>query len=413
MNAERMSADESQPAAAHRLRSLLRKLPVGIWGLGLTSMFMDISSELVHSLLPLLMSGVLGAGMLTIGLIEGFAEATASITKLFSGSLSDHWGRRRPLLVLGYGLAALTKPVFPLAASIAAVAGARFVDRVGKGIRGAPRDALVADITAPELRGAAYGLRQALDSLGAALGPLLAILAMLWLAGDVRAVLWVGVVPAFIALALLLWLVKEPANAPHAARRPAPISMASMRQLSARYWYVTGLGAVFTLARFSEAFLVLRAQQTGFSLTWVPLVMVVMNVLYAGAAWPAGIAADRRDPRVLLLAGLLLLVLADVVLARAGSGPLVLCGAALWGLHMALTQGLFSKLVANAAPVELRGTAFGVYNFVTGISLLFSSAIAGALWSSYGSSATFHAGAAFAVLTACGLLFTSLHETRR
>ena len=408
-----MSAADNRSTAAQRLKALLRDLPVGIWGLGLTSMFMDISSELVHSLLPVLMSSVLGAGMLTIGLVEGFAEATASITKLFSGSLSDRWGRRRPLLVLGYSMAALTKPVFPLAGSIAAVAGARCIDRVGKGIRGAPRDALIADITPPAQRGAAYGLRQALDSLGAALGPLLAILGMVWLAGDVRAVMWVAVVPAFIAVALLLWMVKEPASVPHAARRPAPLSLAAVRQLKSRYWYITILGAVFTLARFSEAFLVLRAQQSGLSLTLVPLVMVVMNVIYAGAAYPAGHAADKRDPRLLLLAGLLLLVLADVVLARATSARVVLVGAALWGLHMALTQGLFSKLVANAAPVELRGTAFGVFNFVTGISLLLSSATAGVLWSSYGSAATFYAGAAFAVLTASGLLFTTLDQTRR
>lgn len=407
-----MTPDTARSGSLQRLQSLLRGLPVGIWGLGLTSMFMDISSELTHSLLPVLMAGLLGANMLTIGVIEGVAEATASIVKLFSGTLSDHWGRRRPLLWAGYGLAALTKPVFPLASSIGAVAAARFIDRVGKGIRGAPRDALIADITPPSVRGAAYGLRQALDSLGAALGPLLAIVCMLGMAGNIRAVLWVGVAPAFIAVGLLLWMVKEPAVVPHAERRSTVLNIAGVRQLSARYWYITTLATFFTLARFSDAFLVLRAQQAGLALSYVPLVMVVMNVIYAGAAYPAGRAADRRDPRALLLAGLLVLVGADVVLARAGSARVVLCGAALWGLHMALTQGLFAKLVANAAPAALRGTAFGAFNLVTGVSVLISSVTAGVLWNSYGSGATFLAGAGFALLTAAGLLCAPLTQVR-
>ena len=404
-----MNAGVAKPSIARqRLHVLLRELPAGIWGLGLTSMFMDISSELVHSLLPLLMSGVLGASMLTIGILEGVAEATASIVKVFSGTLSDRWGRRRPLLLLGYGLAAFTKPVFPLAGSMAAIAAARFIDRVGKGIRGAPRDALVADITPPAVRGAAYGLRQALDSLGAALGPLLAIASMVWLAGDIRAVLWVGVVPAFLAVLLLVLMVREPVAAPHASGKPLPFNRVGLRQLSARYWLITALGALFTLARFSEAFLVLRAQGSGLALTLVPLVMVVMNVIYAGAAYPAGRAADRRDPRLLLLAGLAMLVGADLLLARAHSPAMVLIGAALWGLHMALTQGLFSRLVANEAPAALRGTAFGVFNLVTGIAMLLASATAGALWSLFGPGATFYAGAVFAALTAAGLLFVSL-----
>lgn len=391
-----------------RLRALLHGLPVGIWGLGLTSMFMDISSELVHSLLPVFMASVLGASMMTIGLIEGIAEATASVTKLFSGTLSDRWGRRRPLLLVGYGLAAATKPVFPLAGTIAWVAAARFLDRVGKGIRGAPRDALVADITPVAVRGAAYGLRQALDSVGAALGPLVAIVCMVLLSGNIKAVLWVGVAPAFIAVLLLVLMVKEPASVPRTAGSSSPLGTAGLRRLGARFWYLAALGALFTMARFSEAFLVLRAQQAGLSLTLVPLVMVVMNVVYASAAYPAGRAADGRDPRVLLMLGLAVLVIADIVLARAGSASMVLIGAAIWGLHMALTQGLFSKLVADVAPAELRGTAFGVFNLVNGVAVLVASTVAGALWSRYGYSATFIGGALFAALTAVGVLFTRL-----
>ncbi len=391
-----------------RLRALLHALPVGIWGLGLTSMFMDISSELVHSLLPVFMSSVLGASMMSIGLIEGFAEATASVTKLFSGTLSDRWGRRRPLLLVGYGLAAVTKPVFPLASTIAWVAAARFLDRVGKGIRGAPRDALIADITPAESRGAAYGLRQALDSLGAALGPLAAIVCMVLLSGNIKAVLWVGVAPAFIAVLLLVLMVKEPASVPRTAGLSSPLDAAGLRRLGARFWYLAALGALFTMARFSEAFLVLRAQRAGLSLTLVPLVMVVMNVVYASVAYPAGRAADGRDPRVLLMLGLVVLVIADIVLARAGSASMVLLGAAIWGLHMALTQGLFSKLVADVAPAGLRGTAFGVFNLVSGVSVLVASTVAGILWSRYGYAATFFGGALFAALTAVGVLFTRL-----
>jgi MFS family permease len=377
---------------------------MGIWGLGLTSMFMDISSELVHSLLPLFMTTVLGASMVTIGILEGIAESIASITKVFSGTLSDHWGRRKPLLVLGYGLAALTKPVFPLATTIAWVAAARFTDRMGKGIRGAPRDALVADITPAHARGAAYGLRQALDSVGAFIGPLLAVLFMALLAGDITAVLWIGVVPAFISVLVLVFAVREPRRVVRAPSDRSPLSWHSARRLSLRYWLIVALGAVFTLARFSEAFLVLRAQQTGFATTLVPVVMVVMNAVYAGAAYPAGRASDMLDRRTLLIAGLAVLIGADLVLAFASSAALVLTGAALWGLHMAMTQGLFSKLIADAAPADLRGTAFGVFNLVTGMAVLLASGTAGVLWSTLGPSATFLAGAAFAALAAGGLM---------
>ncbi len=371
--------------------------------MGLGAMFMDISSELIHSLLPIFMATSLGASIVTIGVIEGVAEATAAITKVFSGALSDFLRRRKALMVLGYALAAFTKPIFPLAASIGWVFGARFVDRIGKGIRGAPRDALVAEITPLQLRGAAYGLRQALDSVGAFLGPLLAMISMAFLADNIRSVMWVAVLPAFIAVALLATYVREPEQSTAGTPR-VPLTLADARRLPRRYWLVVLLGAVFTLARFSEAFLVLRAQDVGLAIGHVPLVMIIMNVFYALLAFPAGAAADRLSPRVLLPGGLLMLVVADLVLAFASAPLLALIGAALWGLHMALTQGLLSKLVADTAPAELRGTAFGVFNLVGGTALLLASVIAGELWNSFGPAATFLAGAAFAAVAAIGVL---------
>ena len=397
---QRLGVERTSPA----VRQSLRSLPMSIWALGFGSLFMDTSSELVHSLLPVFMATVLGAGMVTIGFIEGVAEATAAITKVFSGVLSDYLGKRKFLVVLGYGLGAVTKPVFPLAISIWWVFGARFVDRIGKGIRGAPRDALVADIAPAELRGAAYGLRQSLDSVGAFIGPSLALVSMVWLANDIKAVLWVGVVPAFIAVALLALAVREPGAESQPTNKAAPITLSDARRLEFSYWLIVLLGAVFTLARFSEAFLVLRAQNVGLGLGFVPLVLIVMNVVYAATAYPAGVAADRMSRRRPLLLGLAMLVLADLVFALATAPWQVFAGSALWGLHMGLTQGLLSKLVADNAPAKLRGTAFGIFNLVSGVALLLASVIAGSLWERVGPSATFFAGAAFAAIAAIGIL---------
>lgn len=380
-----------------------RALPLGIWAMGFASLLMDASSEMIHSLLPVFMVSVLGVSMVTVGVIEGVAEATATILKVFSGTLSDYLAKRKLLMVLGYGLAALTKPVFPMANSIGWVFAARFTDRIGKGIRGAPRDALIADITQPQLRGAAYGLRQALDSVGALIGPLLAVVFMMLFADNIRSVMWVAVIPAFLCVLLLIVYVREPEHMP--ARAPkAPLTPADARRLPLRYWLVVLAGAVFTLARFSDAFLVLRAQNVGLPLAYIPTVMVVMNVFYAGAAYPAGAAADRFSARSLLLAGLALLIAADILLALVPTLVGVFVGASLWGLHMALTQGLLSKLVADTAPDDLRGTGFGVFNLVSGIALLLASVIAGALWGMLGPSFTFLAGAGFAAVAAVGLL---------
>ena len=386
-------------------KNFCRKLPKGIWALGFVSMFMDISSELVHSLLPIFMATTLGASMVTIGVVEGFSEAAAAFTKVFSGVISDYFRKRKFLAVIGYGLAAITKPVFPLATSIGWVFGARLVDRIGKGIRGAPRDALVAEIAPLQLRGAAYGLRQALDSIGAFVGPLLAVVFMLWLENDIKAVLWVAILPAFIAVLVLIIGVREPESQNRTAADGNHLTWNDAGRLQRRFWLVVGLGAVFTLARFSEAFLVLRALDVGLVIGYVPVIMIVMNIAYALFAYPAGAAADRFSSRTLLLCGLGMLVVADIVLALAASPGIALLGSAFWGLHMALTQGLLSKLVADTAPADLRGTAFGIFNLVSGGALLLASVIAGALWSTFGASATFITGAAFAALSAIGLLF--------
>ena len=381
-----------------------RGLPAGIWALGLVSMLMDISSEMIHALLPVYLTVGLGATALAVGVIEGIAEATASITKVFSGALSDRIGRRKELAALGYGLAALTKPVFPLAPTIGWLVAARFVDRVGKGIRGAPRDALVADLAREGRRGAAFGLRQSLDTFGAFLGPMAAIALMWVFANDFRAVFWVAVIPAFLALALILFAVKEPPRPEGLRRVRNPLSRAELRLLGGTYWSVVGLAAVFTLARFSEAFLILKAEESGLSLMLVPLVLVGMNAVYSLSAWPAGILSDRVGPTALLSVGLLVLVIADLVLAF-GSGLAALAvGVALWGLHMGLTQGLLSAMVAEAVPSELRGTAFGMFNLITGAALLLASVIAGALWQGFGPQATFLAGAGFASIAALRLV---------
>jgi len=382
----------------------LRAVPRGVWAIGFVSMFMDISSEMIHSLLPVFLVGTLGASMMAVGLIEGVAEATASITKLFSGWISDRLGRRKLLAVLGYGLGALSKPVFPLAASPLHVLAARFADRIGKGVRGAPRDALVADITEPGGRGAAFGLRQALDTVGAFLGPLVAIALMAVLAGDIRAVFAWAVIPAAIAVLLMIFGVQEPQRSHAPARARVPIRWTEVRDMGRPYWSVVAVGVVFTLARFSEAFLVLRAQGAGLRPALIPLVLIVMNLVYAAVAAPAGSLSDRMNRRLLLAIGLGLLILADLALAFLPSIGGVLFGVALWGAHMGVTQGLLSALVADAAPDRLRGTAFGVFNLATGLTLLVASALAGVLWSRLGAPATFLGGVVFCAVALGGLL---------
>jgi MFS family permease len=373
------------------------KIPKGIWVLGFVSMFMDISSEIIHSLLPVFMVSTLGASMFVVGVIEGVAEATALIVKIFSGALSDYLGKRKGLAVLGYGLGALSKPFFAMAGTSGMVFTARFADRIGKGIRGAPRDALVADLVSPDIRGAAFGLRQSLDTIGAFLGPLLAIGLMLLLANDFRTIFWLAAIPAFISVALLYFGLQEPAQKV-GAKRTNPIKLENIKRLNRPYWWVVFIGAVFTLARFSEAFLVLRAQQGGLALALVPLVLVIMNLVYSMSAYPIGKLSDRMSHHTLLALGLVVLIIADLVLAASNHWAIVLIGVAIWGLHMGMTQGLLATMIANTAPADLRGTAFGFFNLVSGIAMLFASIVAGLTWDSFGAKYTFIVGAAMSLL---------------
>lgn len=386
--------------------SRLREIPPAIWALGFVSLLMDISSEIIHALLPIYLVTALGASMLTVGLIEGIAEATASITKVFSGVLSDLLGKRKLLAVIGYGLAAFTKPIFPLAPSVSWLVAARFIDRIGKGIRGAPRDALVADIAPAHLRGASFGLRQSLDTVGAFVGPALAI-GLMWLtSNNFQTVFWVAVIPAFLAVGLLLFAVHEPERPLGLRKVQSPFSLAELKRLGLAYWWVVGIAVVFSLARFSEAFLILRAQAVGLPVMLVPVVLVLMNVVYALAAYPAGVMSDHANRTTILGVGFGLLVGADLVLALTKGLAGLGIGVALWGLHMGFTQGVLAILVADTAPPELRGTAYGVFNLLCGLATLVASFLAGALWDSVGPQGTFLGGAAFTAIALAGLAVT-------
>ena len=373
-------------------------IPRSIWMLGFVSLFMDVSSELIHSLLPVFMVSSLGASVFAVGIVEGIAESTALIVKVFSGAISDYLGKRKVLAVIGYGLGAASKPIFALAMSVNWVLAARFMDRIGKGIRGAPRDALVADLVPPEIRGAAYGLRQSLDTVGAFLGPLLGVGLMLLWAGDFRTVFWFAVLPAVIAVLLLMFGVEEPAGGAAPRKAASPIQWKTLGEFGGAYWLVVVAGGVFTLARFSEAFLILRAQQQGLPDTYAPLVFVLMNIVYALAAYPVGKLADRMSHVTLLGAGLIVLIIADLVLANAQGLAVIALGVGLWGLHLGLTQGLLATMVADTAPAHVRGTAFGFFNLASGVAMLIASALAGLLWDKLGAAVTFYTGGVFSLV---------------
>ncbi|MBJ8367867.1 MFS transporter [Citrobacter cronae] len=383
----------------------LNRIPKGVWVLGGVSLLMDVSSEMIHSLLPLFMATTLGASVIIIGLIEGLAEATALIIKVFSGVLSDYLGKRKGLAMLGYGLGALSKPLFAMAGSSGMVLSARMIDRVGKGIRGAPRDALVADVTPSEIRGAAYGLRQSLDTIGAFLGPLLAVGLMLLWNNDFHTIFWIAVIPGVLSIALLWFGLSEP-KTPVTDKRTNPLRRENLKKLSAAYWWVVGLGALFTLARFSEAFLVLRAYQMDIPLFAIPLVMVAMNLVYSLSAYPFGKMSDSMNHTRMLQAGLLVLIAADITLALSHHWSTLLIGVGLWGIHMGMTQGLLAAMIAHTAPAELRGTAFGMFNLISGIALLLASTGAGILWETMGAASTFYAGAVICAIVLAGMRFT-------
>jgi MFS family permease len=401
-----MTSESSPPPAP------VHAIPRGVWVLGIVSLLMDISSEMIHSLLPLYLTASLGASVLTVGFIEGIAEATAMIVKVFSGTLSDAWGKRKWLAAAGYGLGALSKPLFALAGSAGTVFAARFIDRIGKGIRGAPRDALIADLTDPSVHGAAFGLRQTLDTVGAVAGPLVAIALMLAWSDNFRAVFWVAVIPGVLSFALIAFAVREPERKVAPSARP-PINWGLARDLGPAFWGVVVVGSALTLARFSEAFLVLRAQDLGVTIAYAPLVMVVMSLVFALVAYPAGKLADRVSRTLLLVLGTAFLVAADIVLALATGVVALGAGVILWGIHMGFTQGLLSAMVAGTAPEHLRGTAFGVFNLFSGVALLVASALAGAVWHYLGPSATFWTGAGLAMAALLLTRFGAFPGARR
>lgn len=397
-----MTDVHTPPAPDAALATPPVRLSGAVWALGLTSLFMDISSEMIHSLLPIVLVVGLGTSGAYLGLIEGVAEATACIVKVFSGALSDYFGRRKPLALLGYGMAALTKPLFPLASSAGMVFLARFVDRVGKGIRGAPRDALVADVTPPEQRGAAFGLRQTLDTVGAFAGPVLAMLFAAIFAGTLRTVLWIAVLPAFVSV-LVLWVgVREPQRQPGVQSKQRKVEL-RVGAMPTSFWVVSTVASVFMLARFSEAFLVLVGIHGGLKPALTPLVLVAMNLAYLLSAYPVGKLSDRMPKENLLVVGCGILAVANALLAVASNPLLLIIGALLWGLHMGFTEGVFAAMVANSAPKDLRGSAFGIFNMLRGLVLLAASVVAGLLWDQFGSQATFGFASALALVTILAL----------
>jgi MFS family permease len=381
-----------------------QSLPRNVWFLGFVSLLADVNSKMIQSILPLFLVSVLGTNLVTVGLIEGIAESTASVLKVFSGALSDYYGRRKELAVLGYGLSTLVTPLFALSISPAWVLVARFADRVGKGIRVAPRNSLVADVTPAAQRGAAYGLRQSLDTIGAFLGPLIAAMLLFLSAQNFRLVFWCAVVPGVFAIALLVFGVKEPPRTSQAKRNP--LHWSALKSLSRNYWILVIVALLFNLGNSSDAFLLLRAQQVGISAPLIPLSFVVMNITYGLSAYPIGALSDRIGRLGLLISGFTLFALVYLGLALAQAPWQIWLLFALYGLYLGKTQGLLLALVADQVPTDLRGTAFGLINLVTGMALLPASLLAGVLWQKIGYQATFMLGSVSAIAAILVLVMT-------
>lgn len=375
------------------------RIPRTVWVLGFVSLLMDISSEMIHALFPLFMAGTLGASAIWIGLVEGIGEGTALIAKVFSGVVADRFGHKKRLVFAGYFLGVISKPVFALAGSMPVVLAARFFDRIGKGLRGAPRDAIVADVTDESIRGAAYGLRQSLDAAGAFVGPLLATLLLLLWTEELRSIFWIALIPGAACLALILFGVEDnvtpTVNTKHIAWKDLKIV------ITPAFVQLVILGTLFSLARFSNAFIVLRAADIGIEHAWIPMTVVLMNIAFSLSSYPFGKLADKLNPMKLLALSMVLLALANLLFAYAANYRILAAGIVLFGMHLGATQGIFSTIISEIAPSEVRATAFGIFNFFSGLALLASGLVAGSLWEYMGAQYCFGVGVVFALITLC------------
>ncbi len=379
-----------------------------VWALGITSLLTDVSSEMIVPVLPLFITGVLHASVASLGVIEGVAESTASLLRLSSGWLSDRIGRRKPFLVLGYGISGVAKTAFALARTWPAVLALRFADRVGKGLRNPPRDALLADSVAPAWRGRAFGMHRALDTLGAGVGPLVAYALLARWPDGFRRIFLVSGVPAVMSLIVLGLFVRAPRRAAGGPLRGLHLEFRALPGAVKRFLLADG---IFQLGNSSMAFVMLRARDGGTPAAAVPLVYLLYNLVYAALSVPVGALSDRLGRRPFLVAAYLLYALAYGLLAWSGAPALVIAAMAVYGVHSALVEVSQRSLLADLVVAERRGTAYGIYHTVVGLALLPASVGAGMLWDRFGARVTFGADAALALLA--GLLFVVLLPPHR
>lgn len=379
------------------------KLDRNVWAAGLVSLLTDISSEMIVPVLPLFLTGVLGASAQVVGLIEGVAEFTASLVKSVSGWLSDRAGRRKPLMVLGYGVSNVVKPFLGLTGSWGQVLAIRFADRFSKGVRGAPRDALIADSTPTHLRGRAFGLHRGLDTVGAAIGPLTAALVLNLYAGNLRAVFWWTAVPGVLAVLLLVGFVRDTGRraAGAAPTAPSPVMRGwslSLQPLVPRLRWFVVVSTVFAIGNSADAFLVLRAQGLGLSVALVPIAYFLFNASYAVLSYPAGALSDKIGRRPVLLGGFIAFALIYAGFGAARHSWQVWILFLFYGIYYAGTEGIQKAYMTDHVGAEQRGTAVGILNAWTGLAALPASLIAGVMWDRFGQPATFYVSAAIAVL---------------